>query len=98
MTRPSILVALSALFLMSPNGRGAPSSGIDWVPLSVWARENGFRLSALGNQSTTLTKSEETLRLQNDSQVAAINGVNVWLCDPMMVRDGQVCVSALDLK
>jgi N-acetylmuramoyl-L-alanine amidase len=83
---------------MSASGRGGPSSRIGWVPLSVWARENGFRLSALGNQSTTLTRSEETLRFQNDSQVAVINGVNLWLCDPIMVRDRQACVSALDLK
>src|SRR5581483_7452936 len=93
-----ILVALTALFLMSASGRGGPYSGVGWAPLSVWARENGFRLSAPGNQSTTLARSGETLRFENDSQVAVVNGVNVWLCDPITVREGQSCASALDLK
>ena len=64
-----------------------------------WAKENDFKLIwSKEPEGLTLTNRTATLSLKGDSLLAEINGVNVWLCDPVSVRDGQPCVSSLDLQ
>lgn len=91
------MIALMVFFLASTPGPAGPSE-IGWVPVLTWARENGFRYSGLGNRTIGLTRGDTALRFQNESQRAVINDVNIWLCDPITVRDGQACISALDLR
>ena len=74
-------------------------TGKEWVSLSEWAEENGFKLTGLKREkSFTLTNECFRLSFKTDSQLAGINGVNVWLCNPITLKGGQVCVSSLDLN
>jgi N-acetylmuramoyl-L-alanine amidase len=71
----------------------------EWIPLSQWAKENAFKLTWIRrNELVVLTDGSWTLTFKTDSQLAAINGVNVWLCNPITSRIGQVCISSLDLS
>lgn len=97
MRRLSTLIALMALSLSNAVGRAAPLE-IGWMPVSTWARENGFHYRDLANKTIDLKRSNAVLRFQNDSQLVTINGVNIWLCNPVTAREGQACISALDLK
>ena len=67
--------------------------------LSDWAREKHFRETWLQKEeSLTLTNESFKLSFKTDSQLVEINGVNVWLCNPITLKDGQPCISSLDLK
>ena len=73
-------------------------AGRDWIPLAGWAKENDFKLTwTKENVLFCLTNETCTLSFKMDSQCAAINGVNVWLCDPIRLKDGQPYISSLDL-
>jgi len=96
------LLALTLLVFLVSNGRGnAGQSNVplrDWVSLSEWAKQNDFKLIWLKKDgSLTLTKQAARLAFKVDSLSAEINGVTVWLHDPIALRDGQVCVASLDL-
>lgn len=71
----------------------------EWTPLSAWTKENDFKLNWVKwNESFTLTGHSWKLSFKVDSQMAEINGINVWLCKPIALRNGQPCISLLDLK
>ena len=96
------MLALTLLVFLVSNGRGnAGQSNVplrDWVSLSEWAKQNDFKLIWLKkDDSLTLTKQAARLSFKIDSLSAEINGVTVWLHDPIALRDGQVCVASLDL-
>lgn len=98
-------VALTVVLLAgAAQGAGGVSAGPQgletaWVPLSRWARENGFNsVGPAGDGTFILTNITATLRFKNDSQQATVNGVNLWLCDPLSQRDGQACISSLDVS
>lgn len=70
----------------------------DWIPLSGWAKANDFKLSWVReDEPFTLTNQSSTLLFKTDSQWAEINGVKIWLCKPVSIEGGHVCVSSLDL-
>ena len=49
-----------------------------------WAKENDFKLIwSKEHEGLTLTNQTLTLSFKGDSLLAEINGVNVWLCDPI---------------
>ncbi|HUA67628.1 MAG TPA: N-acetylmuramoyl-L-alanine amidase, partial [Candidatus Saccharimonadales bacterium] len=74
-------------------------AGKDWIPLAGWAKENDFKLTwTKENELFALTNESCRLSFKTDSQCAAINGVNVWLCNPIRLKGGQVCISSLDLN
>lgn len=86
-----------------PDGRCDPAQPTNppgqWVSVSEWARENGFKLSRLKEDEVlSLTNSTATLGLKPELLSAQINGVNVWLSEPITLRNGQVCISSLDLE
>ncbi len=71
----------------------------EWVSLSEWARENDFKPSgAKKDDSLTLTNEFFKLSFKTDSQLVEINGINVWLCNPITLKAGQPCISSLDLN
>ena len=71
----------------------------DWTSLSGWANENNFKLNWTNKEEVfTLTNTFFKLSFKNDSQLAGINGVNVWLCNPITLKDGQESISSLDLS
>ncbi len=69
------------------------------MSLRQWAKENDFKVIwSKEHDRLTLTNRTATLSFKGDSLLAEINGVNVWLCEPISVRDGLPCVSSLDLQ
>ena len=74
-------------------------AGRDWSSLSGWAKENDLKLTwTKKEESLTLTNEFFKLSFKSDSQMAEINGVNVWLCKPITLKYGQVYISSLDLN
>ncbi|HTR43302.1 MAG TPA: N-acetylmuramoyl-L-alanine amidase [Pseudomonadales bacterium] len=99
-SNPSLLLILMFLLTSACScfAAGERSFGREWVPLSEWAQENNFKLSCAGRDESLLSDNELwTLSFKTDSQEASINGVNVWLCNPITPREGRICISALDL-
>jgi len=71
----------------------------EWVSLTDWAKEKHFRETWLQKEeSLVLTNESLKLSFKTDSPLAGINGVDVWLCNPITLKDGQPCISSLDLK
>jgi len=73
-------------------------AGHDYLSLTDWADVHGYEVRWL--------KRDETLQLANrssrmlftlDSKEAHVNGVQVWLCLPLLHRNGQAYLSELDL-
>lgn len=94
------ILALATGLMPWGHGETATSDGArDLVPLPGWAAQNGFKLTWVKpNETFTLTGQAATLALKIDSMLAEINGVNVWLCEPIALRHGEACISRLDLK
>lgn len=75
------------------------ASSTQWVSLSAWANNNNFKLTWFKkDESFTLTNKSFRLVFKADSQRAEINGINVWLSDPITLWGGQARISSLDLK
>ena len=87
------------LLLSSQFAGQCASPAESWVSLPGWADENGFKLVWLRpNESLALTNQSFSLSFKTGSTLALINGVCLWLCDPITQKNGRVCVSSLDLK
>ena len=81
----TFLLALTLLAGSMPCGNGSSvhpdSAQIGFVPLSHWAKANDFKLTWIKQDGTVaLTNELFKLSFKTDSQLAEINGVNVWLC------------------
>src|SRR6266850_2228659 len=99
----TFLLALTLLVASTQGGHGDPvhpkPTQNGFVPLAQWAKENDFKLTWIKrDESVALTNESFCLTFKTDSQLAEINGVNVWLCDPITAKNGQVCFSSLDLN
>jgi len=99
----TFLLALVLLVDSIQSGHGDPvhsnSAQNGFVPLSQWANENDFQLTAdKKDESVTSANGSFKLSFKTDSQLAEINGVNLWLCKPISLKDGQACISTLDLN
>ena len=85
---------------------GAPASPVhpgpaqkEFVPLLQWANGHGLQLA--GNrkdESVTSANGSFKLNFKTDSQMAEINGVSIWLLEPIALKDGEACISTLDLN
>ena len=98
----TFLLALALLVVSMQQGLGdsahSDPSQNGFVPLALWADENGFQLAGTGkNEYVTLTGKSLKLIFKTDSALAEINGVNIWLCKPVSLKNGRVCISSLDL-
>lgn len=72
---------------------------LGWVPLTEWARENDFKVIWTRKYELfSLTNGSSVLSFKTDSEQAIINGVMVWLCDPITPKNGQDCISSIDLN
>jgi N-acetylmuramoyl-L-alanine amidase len=93
------VVIFVAVIANSTLVRAVSFNGQYYVPLSEFARQNGFACVALkAGQETVLMK--KTLRLVFDinSSQAEIAGVNVRLSFPVAGAHGQLLVSQLDIE
>ena len=102
--RFALVLTLLALGIhLRQTGRCNPclpdNSSRGWVSLPQWAKENDFKLIwSREPEGLTLTNRTASLSFKGDSLLAEINGVNVWLGEPISVRDGLPCLSSLDLQ
>jgi N-acetylmuramoyl-L-alanine amidase len=72
-------------------------SGNDYIRLEDWARAAGFNMKWAKTAGTiTLTNGSARLNLTVDARRAEIGGVNVWLCLPVVNRNGTLLLSAVD--
>ncbi len=73
-------------------------SGRDFVRLTDWARGNRYDVRWLKwNEAVQLTNRYSRLVFSKDSKEAEINGVNVRLCYPIVMRDGVGYIAEMDL-
>lgn len=81
------------------HGGGGGSVGRDYVRVSEWARGHGLQLVWLKREeSLQLINPASRIRLSIDSQEAEVNGVQVRLLFPVVLRETQAYVSQLDLR
>ena len=74
-------------------------NGHSRVRLTDWARANGFDFRWLQREKTLeVTNRTARLVLGVDSREARINGVKVWLLQPLLLRGGEVWLAQLDAE
>jgi len=74
-----------------------PFAGRDYLSLTDWAAANGYETQWLKREEILqLTKRNARLVFTMDSKEARINGVQVWLCFPVLHRNGMAYLSELD--
>ncbi|HXG48740.1 MAG TPA: N-acetylmuramoyl-L-alanine amidase, partial [Methylomirabilota bacterium] len=81
------------------NLQRVPLYGYDYHRLDDWARANGFRLRwVVPDAQVRAVKGSSVLELVHNSRRMSVNGVDVWLSVPVVVRSGVAHVSALDFR
>jgi N-acetylmuramoyl-L-alanine amidase len=85
------------------NGAAMPErlrfSGREFVRLGAWARQNHYNVRWLKlNESLQLTNQYSRLVFLKDSKEAEINGTNVRLCYPVVIKDGSAYIADMDLS
>lgn len=72
--------------------------GREYVRMSTWARNNGLSMRwTEPDQEVQFTNSTTSLSLSHDSRRIRFNGVWVWISAPVLVRDRDVFLPALDI-
>lgn len=97
------LLALGAIFT-TPHAAAVPRpadtiffAGREYERVSDWARANGFEARWLKRDETLeLSNHSNRLRFEVDSRQAQINGVGLWLCFPVLDRNGAFYLARLD--
>jgi N-acetylmuramoyl-L-alanine amidase len=74
-------------------------AGQDYLRLSDWARDNGLDVRWLKqDESLQLTNHSTRLLVAVDHREMQINGTEVWLLYPIVLRSGNAYVAHLDLQ
>ncbi len=74
-------------------------SGKSYVSLADWARNGNLNISWTEREKTVqLVNGSSRLVFTADSRDAQINGVRVWLSDPVVVRGGAAYLSECDWR
>lgn len=102
----SFLLVVLALAVSPARAQGAPRpaevvriSGLDYVRLADWAKDNHFEVRWLKPQEALqLTDRSSQLLLTVDHRETQINGIEVWLLFPAVLRNGNAYVAQLDLQ
>jgi N-acetylmuramoyl-L-alanine amidase len=95
---------LAGLLSVSPqNALSKPErtslSGNEYVRLTDWARVHQLQSAwTRSEQEVQLTGQGTKLVFTVDSQRVAVNGVTVFLCCPLILRNGFACIAVLDLQ
>lgn len=76
-----------------------PLYGHDYVRLEDWTRANGLAVHWIKrDHQLSVTRRSWRLEFTADSALVSVNGVNVWLSYPVVVRSGIPYVTYIDLK
>lgn len=68
-------------------------------PLFQWAKDNEFTPVWVPKDGLLkLTNHSSALSFKADSMLAEINGVHVWLSEPVTLWHGEPCISSVDLQ
>jgi N-acetylmuramoyl-L-alanine amidase len=74
-------------------------AGQDYVRVADWARDNGLEARWLKqDESLQLTNHSTKLLLGMDHRETQINGTQVWLLYPVVLRGGNAYIAHLDLR
>jgi N-acetylmuramoyl-L-alanine amidase len=97
------VLIFSLLVIFSVAGaNGAPSidvSGKEYLPVAGWASAKGFDLRWAKREETfQLSTSSSRVVLNADSREAQVNGVQVWLSFPIIIRNGMAYAARSDLE
>jgi N-acetylmuramoyl-L-alanine amidase len=103
---PLLLLVVLALAASPARLPGAPRpaaalriAGQDYVRLADWAKDNRFEAHWLKpDESLQLSSRAAKLLLTVDHREAQLDGVEVWLLFPVVLRNGTVYVAHLDLQ
>ena len=101
-----LLLLLSAWAGLPASARAVPGDlpsislfGKSYLRLADWARAGNFETRWLKrDESIELTNRGSHLVFGIDSREAEINGINVWLSYPVVLRNGSAYISEIDLK
>jgi N-acetylmuramoyl-L-alanine amidase len=103
-----VLLLLAAALMMGSAARPASSprrtaatalAARDYTRVSDWGRGRGLQSRWIKREETLLLSSPSTrITLTADSQEADVNGVQVRLLLPAVLRDDQICLSQVDLR
>jgi len=83
---------------------GSPTSslwinGHEYVRFSEWAKPRGVKVSWMQRDETfQAVSSSFSFVAKVDSSQARINGVELWLCFPVLTKNGAIYLSRLDLN
>ena len=98
------MISLLGLALLFPGGESARaairslSSSLDYARISTWARTNGLGLRwTAPMRELHLTNSHVSIVLTHDSRRLRVNGIGVWISGPVIMRDQDAFIPALDL-
>jgi N-acetylmuramoyl-L-alanine amidase len=92
-------IATCLLLVANARGRAAQPGHGDYVRAGEWAKANGYHITWLRpNQVIQLRSLSAKLILTVDSREAQINDVGVWLSFPVVLREGSVWLSHLDVE
>ena len=73
-------------------------AGTDHVRLEDWARANNFTAQwVVPKQELRLSSDSTTLSFTVDSARISINGIHVWLSEPIALRNGAAWIWSLDI-
>ncbi len=96
--KPVLAIALCLAGLLAGASTLAASSR-DYSSLSDWARRQGWRLTRNPtSREVVATGTTGHLNLQIDGSRALFNDVAIWLSNPVMIVDGQVCLANQDIR
>ena len=102
----SFLLVTLALALRAASVPNAPHpaealriSGLEYVRLADWAKTNSFDVRWLKkDESLQLSNRLSKLTLTVDHRETQINGIEVWLLFPVLLHNGNVYLSQIDLR
>jgi N-acetylmuramoyl-L-alanine amidase len=102
----SFLASLSCLVLLSLGGptihaaanRSISFNGREYVRVSSWARTNGYTLRWVApEQELHVLSPRMSLVLTHDSRKIRLNGIGVWISGPVVMREQDAFIPALDI-
>jgi N-acetylmuramoyl-L-alanine amidase len=102
----SFLLVVLALAAWGGHARSARSpvehlriAGQDYVRLTDWAKENGLEVRWLKqDESLQVNNHSSKLLLAVDHRETQINGIEVWLLFPVVLRKGSAYLAQLDVQ
>ena len=95
-----LMAALASNFVLAAPRPGSSFqlAGKEYVSVAQWADQQNFEPRwARRDESLQLSRNGTSITLTADSRDARINGVQVWLLFPAVVRNGSLYISRLDL-